>query len=422
VIRLAFATLGCKTNAFDTAAIAGGFPKESYQIVPFDETADIYVINTCTVTGRTDYKSRNLIRKALQRKDLDPQTRVVVTGCFAQRSREEIAAMGAIDFIVDNQSKFDIATIIAGMDYSFQDIGQAQDFRSVPVSGMLERTRAFQKIQDGCDCCCTYCAVPSARGQSRSARLGDVLSQAKLFVASGYKEIVLGGVNLGLFQDGKSGLADVVEALQEIDGLVLIRLSSIEPELWTHGLLTRISRCSKLCPHFHIPLQSGCDSVLKRMGRHYDTRYFKQLIKDILEIFPHAAIGLDVISGFPGETIEEFDSTQSFLQELDIAYLHVFSYSKRSGTPAAVMPDQIPNLEKTRRTNLLTDLSNNKKQLYTSRLIQDRILLRGVIEDQTDGLFSMLSDHYIRCYISQPATSGELRLISPTRTYKDGVI
>lgn len=231
MIRVAIATLGCKTNAYESAAIAARFPQTEYILVPFDAAADIYIINTCTVTGRTDYKSRNLIRKALARKEKDPSIRIVATGCFAQRNPDEIRDLGDIDLIVDNQSKADIAAILNSGDYVFQDIMRSRDFAYRPVAKMVEHSRAFQKIQDGCDYRCAYCAVPYGRGSSRSAALSDVLEQARLFVQNGYREIVLGGVNLGLYQDGDHGLADVVEALQDIDNLELIRLSSIEPQL-----------------------------------------------------------------------------------------------------------------------------------------------------------------------------------------------
>ncbi|MGC9362746.1 MAG: radical SAM protein, partial [Candidatus Syntrophosphaera sp.] len=241
MIRVAIATLGCKTNTYESSAIARQFDPGTHCLVPFNEPADIYIINTCTVTGRTDYKSRNLIRRALERKLADPSIRVVVTGCYAQREPDAIRGMGAIDLVADNQNKQDIARLLNDPGYAFSDIMEAKDFSYRPVGEIVEHTRAFQKIQDGCDFRCSYCAIPYGRGNSRSARFGDVVSQARLFVENGYKEIVLGGVNLGLYEDGRHGLADVVEALEEIQGLELIRLSSLEPQLVTPGLLARIS-------------------------------------------------------------------------------------------------------------------------------------------------------------------------------------
>ncbi len=421
MIRIAIATLGCKTNAFESSVIIDQFDAGDCTLVPFENEADVYIINTCTVTNRTDFKSRNLIRKALARKNADPNVKVVVTGCFAQRSYDEIRLIGDVDLVIDNQNKQDIAKLLKSGEERFGDIMQAKEFCYRPVKNMVEHSRAFQKIQDGCDFRCTYCAVPDARGHNRSARLSDVISQAELFARSGYKEIVLGGVNLGLYKDGEHGLADVVEALQQISGLELIRLSSIEPQLLTSELLHRIQQCDKLCPHFHIPLQSGCDSVLQRMGRHYDSSEFRHTIENVLDIFPDAAIGLDVITGFPGESEEEFSMTLSFLQKLDIAYLHVFSYSKRKDTPAATMPDQVSKQVSGMRSGILTKLSETKKQTYTLKLITKGNAIRGVCESVSEGLGTFLSDHYIRGYTDGTPTVGEICKITPQSVYRDGV-
>ena len=419
--RVAIATLGCKTNAFESASIMDGFSGADFYLVPFEEEADIYIINTCTVTNRTDFKSRNLIRKALSHKERNPAVRVVVTGCFAQRSYDEVHSLGKVDLVIDNQSKLDIASLLDSSEERFEDIMQAREYSFRPVKGMVEHSRAFQKIQDGCDYRCTYCAVPYARGHSRSATLEDILSQARLFVQNGYKEIVLGGVNLGLYKEGDIGLSEVVKSLQELDGLELIRLSSLEPQLLTSAILRSFRECSKVCPHFHIPLQSGCESVLRRMGRHYTTSEFTELIENIIELYPDAAIGLDVITGFPGETEEEFANTVELLESLPIAYLHVFSYSKRKDTPAAQMPNQIPGPIKTQRTGVLTALSTAKKEAYTALLIKRKQELRGVCESITDGWGTFLSDHYIRCYLQNPPPQGAICKVIPTQSHLDGV-
>lgn len=421
MIRVAIATLGCKTNTYESSAIARQFDPRTHCLVPFNEPADIYIINTCTVTGRTDYKSRNLIRRALERKQADPSIRVVVTGCYAQREPDAIRNMGEIDLVVDNQNKQDIARLLNDPDYVFSDIMVAKDFIYRPVGGMVEHTRAFQKIQDGCDFRCSYCAIPYGRGNSRSARFGDVISQARLFVENGYKEIVLGGVNLGLYEDGQHGLADVVEALEEIKGLELIRLSSLEPQLVKPGLLARISSCGKLCPHFHLALQSGCDSVLKRMNRDYSVREVEGLLSEISGLFPNAAIGMDVITGFPGEDENEFEATRSFLAGLDIAYLHVFPFSRRRGTPADTMPGQVLNQEKKRRAGILTQLSSKKKNAYMERLISKGVKLRGVSEKSVRAYVTFLSDHYIRVYTKESFKQGKLLEKVPTQKYLNGV-
>lgn len=404
-LKLAIATLGCKTNYFESAGIAEGFPNA--EIVDFSEPADIYIVNSCTVTNRTDYKSRNLIRKALAQKAKNPQIKIVVTGCFAQRSAAEVAALGDIDYIVDNQAKLDIAGIIQGDTYSFGDIMQARDFAYKPIHSMLGHTRAFQKIQDGCDFYCSYCAVPYARGHSRSARFIEVLQQAQLFVGNGFREIVLGGVNVGLYRDGDKGLGDVVKAMAEIPELKLIRISSLEPQLFTPEILAAFKDTPKICPHFHIPLQSGSDTILKTMGRRYDTALVQGLTRDILRAFPDAAIGFDVICGFPSETQELFEQTLAFLQSLPLAYLHVFSYSARKQTPAATLPDQVPGNISSNRSRILSALSAKKKAQYATHLRELNPVLRGVIEQTHDNYSESLSDHYLRVRLPQTLEIGD---------------
>ena len=412
MIRIALSTLGCKINQAESAAILAQFDAAEYSVVAWEEAADIYIINTCTVTNRTDYKSRFLIRTALARKAQNPLVKVVVTGCFAQRSAAEIASLGEVDFIVDNQQKLDIATILAGSKYVFRDIMDARDFSYKPFATMHERTRAFQKIQDGCDFYCAYCAVPYARGHARSAPLEQVLQQARLFVAHGYKEIVLGGVNLGLYHDGKHDLGDVAEKMAQIEGLELIRLSSIEPQLLSQKLIQRLQAIPQICPHFHIPLQSGCDAVLGRMKRRYNTALMKSLVYSILGAFPDAAIGCDVITGFPGESEAEHSETQSFIQSLPLAYLHVFSYSKRKGTPADTMPNQVPKAIKNQRARQLSDLSEQLKQNYAAKLKEGNVTLRGIAETHKHGGTEFLSDHYLRVLIPQLIPIGELAEVS----------
>lgn len=418
--RLAIATLGCKTNSYESAAIASAFP-EGFELVDFSDDADVYVVNTCTVTGRTDFKSRNLIRKALARKALDPSVKVVVTGCFAQRHPMEVAALGPVDLIVDNQSKAQIWNLLKGAANEFHDASEADGFVYTPVTSMLERSRAFQKIQDGCGLFCAYCAVSYARGPSRSARKEDVLAQAELFVANGYKEIVLGGVNLGLYQDNGLDLADLLHLLKKVPGLELIRLSSLEPQLVSVRLLEELASDPIFCPHLHLSLQSGSETVLRRMGRRYGAADFMGLITRIKAVLPDAAVGADVIVGFPGETESEFEQTVALIRELPMAYLHVFSYSKRPGTPAARMPDQIPGPVKKQRSSVLTNLAKDKTNHYINMLIDSQIPIRGVVEAIEGGTATLLSDHYIRAYTSDPVKQGELICLVPVQPHEDGL-
>ena len=397
-MRIAIATLGCKANQAESAVILDQFG--DFQLVPWQEEADIYIINTCTVTNRTDYKSRYLIRQALAQKAKNPFAKIVVTGCFAQRYPEEIAKMGNIDLLIDNQQKLNIADILAGGNYEFMDIMQAKEFAYKPTTKMYNRTRAFQIIQNGCDFNCAYCAVPYGRGRSRSATLEQVLQQAHLFVESGYKEIVLSGINLGLYKDGNNDLTDVLLRLNAIKGLELIRLSSVEPQLFNAKLINTLPLISKLCPHYHLPLQSGSDSGLKRMKRHYITDTINQLVIKIGERIAYPAIGMDVITGFPGETEEEHQQTCNFLRSLPLAYLHIFSFSKRKGTPAFELPNQIPKTIKNHRANELTQISRELTVAYTNSLVENNIPLRGIVEKSANGYCEFLSDHYVRVRFS----------------------
>jgi threonylcarbamoyladenosine tRNA methylthiotransferase MtaB len=408
MIRIASKTLGCKTNQAESAILLNQFPTDNYCLVDWEDEADIYIINTCTVTNRTDYKSRYHIRQALSRKLANPRVKVIVTGCFAQRSRSEIAEMGEVDYIIDNQNKLGIADIINGESYSFTDIMTARDFSFKPVNNMMGHTRAFQKIQDGCDFYCAYCAVPYARGHARSATMEQVIEQARLFADNGYKEIVLGGVNLGLYRDGEADLADVVANMSQIKALELIRLSSVEPQLFSSNLIKRLKDLPKLCPHFHIPLQSGSDEVLSRMGRRYDTALVKDLVAMLTDSFALPAIGFDVITGFPGETEANHMETYNLLSSLPLAYLHVFSYSKRKGTPADKMPNQVPKDTKHQRTVQLTQLSDSLTDTYRNRLALHKTPLRGIVELHTGQGSEFLSDHFIRVSIPQIVSIGEL--------------
>lgn len=394
-------TLGCKINQFESSALAEQFELMGYQPTDDQSSADIIIINTCTVTNRTDFKSRNLIRKALQHKLSNPHVKVFVTGCYAQRDRQDILALGDLDGVIDNQNKTHPLFWFENSAYQFQDIFSADCFSFTPVSKMYERTRAFLKVQDGCNFFCHYCAVPYARGKSRSSKLSDVLSQVQSLCKNSYQEIVLGGINLGLYRDPETDtdLAGLLRIIHQEESLKLIRLSSIEPQLFSPTLLEALSSLPKICPHLHIPLQSGSDSVLNRMGRNYSTREVSSLVKTLKAHNPYLAIGMDVITGFPGETEAEFSETVSFLSSLKPSYLHVFSYSKRHGTPAASFPQQVHGNVIAQRTSFLSSLGYQFKKEYALMLIKEQIPLRGIIEKENRGIATALSDHYLRINI-----------------------
>ncbi|MCK4654179.1 MAG: tRNA (N(6)-L-threonylcarbamoyladenosine(37)-C(2))-methylthiotransferase MtaB [Candidatus Cloacimonetes bacterium] len=413
---IAAITFGCKVNQYETACILDDFINAGYKVVDYNEPADIYIINTCTVTNRTDYKSRNAIRKAIKQKEENPSVKIVVTGCYAQRSYKEITKLGEVDLIIDNNSKGKILESInrvprcnnwgveANLDaFNFQDISKATGFEELFTTSMIDRTRAFIKIQDGCDYFCAYCAVPFGRGNPRSRKKENVLNQIKKLVENGYKEFVLGGINLGLYggenMKDKYFLSHLLWDIEAIKGVELIRLSSIEPQLFDNDLLDFFKESKKLCPHFHIPLQVGCDELLTKMGRKYSTADFREIIQKIKHILPDVAIGIDVIVGLPGETDGLFYKTFEYLSELDFTYLHVFPYSKRLGTKAEKMNGHIHGKIIRERSKKLIELSQDKLQEYLDYIVKNNVGLKGIIEKKTKNYWTSLSDHYIRIYL-----------------------
>ncbi len=398
--KIASITFGCKVNQYETSCIVDDFTRAGYQTTEFNNLADVYIINTCTVTNRTDYKSRNAIRKALNKKLINPSVKVVVTGCYSQRKKNEIEKLGDVDLIVDNNSKSKIFEGLFSGNQLFKDINEQHDFDEISTTKMLDKTRAFIKVQDGCDYFCAYCAIPYARGCSRSRNKDNILNQIKKLVDKGYKEFVLGGINLGLYGvEYDYSLAKLLYEIELINGVELIRLSSIEPQLFTDELLDYFTKSNKICHHFHIPLQTGCDKLLSSMGRHYTTEQFQNTITKIRKIFPDVAIGIDVIAGLPGETEELFQKTHDFLSNLKFTYLHVFSYSKRSGTKAEKMKGHVNGNIIKQRSNELILISSIKLAEYTKFILENNINLMGVIEQKTDDYWTALSDHYVRVYV-----------------------
>ncbi|MBI9032495.1 tRNA (N(6)-L-threonylcarbamoyladenosine(37)-C(2))-methylthiotransferase MtaB [bacterium] len=423
--RIAVATFGCKINQYESAGIIAQFEDHGFQHVAFDEEAEVYVVNSCTVTNRTDFKSRNAIRKILKKKELNPNLVLIITGCYVQRNREELRTLGDIDIVVDNQHKNIIYDLYCAKQDSFDDIMKYKEFSEMKATEMYDRSRAFVKIQDGCNFFCTYCAIPYARGTSRSRKKEDVLEQIKILVDNGYHEVVLGGINMGLYgRDLYENyfFADLLADIEKISGLDDIRLSSIEPQLFTPDVLDFFKNSKKITPHFHIPLQSGSDSILKAMKRHYDTAEFRQTISNIISIFPNAAFGIDVIVGFPGESDSLFQETYDFLASLPITYLHVFTYSRRKGTPAFAMKNQINGTIKKERTNKLIDLSNILTKKYIDLILTQKIELTAVVEEELDGMWTSLSDHFVRIYYyGKNLKKKEKIRVKPIRPYKEGI-
>jgi threonylcarbamoyladenosine tRNA methylthiotransferase MtaB len=411
--KIAALTFGCKINQYETICIINEFIQAGWRQVDFSQPADMYLINTCTVTNRTDYKSRNAIRKALKQKEINSNCRIIVTGCYAQLNYQAIQKLGDIDYIIDNNHKNMVFPIFQSRhEPGFADISNEHDFAEQTTSTMLNRSRAFLKVQDGCDYSCAYCAVTHARGPSRSRDLQNIITQVNALAEKGYSEFVLAGVNLGLYGYDKKDnyyLTELIQDIEKISDVKLIRLSSIEPQLFSAKLINYIQNSSKICPHFHIPMQSGSDELLHSMGRNYSQDEFKNLFYSLHNATPFAAIGIDIIVGLPGETEELFNQTKTFLTELPFAYFHVFPYSRRPETRAYNMPDQVHGTITHQRVQQLTALSIQKKATYQQKLIDNKVILTAVIEDNSPHGISGLSDHYIRIHCSSDsANPGDL--------------
>ncbi len=397
--RVAVHTLGCKLNFAETSTIAGQFRAQGYEVVGIDDGADVCIINTCSVTERADRECRQMVRRALRH---SPDAYVIVAGCYAQLRPAEIAAIPGVDLVLGTKEKFHVFEHAEG----FQKAPQSRTFvgsvESMDVAdqasslGFSDRTRAFLKVQDGCDYSCAFCTIPLARGASRSVAVFDVVNEAKRVVQEGYREIVLTGVNVGDYghKNGTS-LPRLLSELVDIDGLDRIRISSIEPNLLTDELLALWKLNTKLCKHFHIPLQGGNDDLLKAMRRRYLTDLYADRVRTVRELLPEAGIGADVIVGFPGETDDLFSKTYRFLVDLPISYLHVFTYSERPNTPASDFPGRVEPRIRSERSEMLRILSSRKRDVFHSSFMNKNV--KVLFEDQAvNGNWSGLTGEYVR--------------------------
>ncbi|MFN4110946.1 MAG: tRNA (N(6)-L-threonylcarbamoyladenosine(37)-C(2))-methylthiotransferase MtaB [Ignavibacteria bacterium] len=397
--KVAFHTLGCKLNYAETSVIGNSFLRRGFTVTDFDSRADVYVINTCTVTENAERECRQIIRRALRH---NPDGFVIVTGCYAQLRPEEIQKIEGVDLVLGSKEKFEIFNFIDSLQKKelaciyvtplekLNDFGPA--FSSLPE----ERTRAFLKIQDGCDYKCSFCTIPKARGMSRSEPEEEAIKQLTELVIQGYKEIVLTGVNVGDYGSKiNTNLYNLLKKLIRVDGDFRIRISSIEPNLLTDEIIELVAIEDKLCKHFHIPLQSGSDRILRKMQRRYLSKLYAERIERVKSLIPEAGIGVDVIVGFPDESEEDFYTTKEFLSNLPISYLHVFTYSERPGTPAAEMDNQVPKDERKRRTNILRLLGARKKyQFYLEMLgSQQKVLFE---HREKDNSIKGFTSNYIR--------------------------
>ncbi len=395
--KIAFYTLGCKLNYSETSSISRMCEGRGYEKVDFTNRPDIFVINTCSVTENADKKCRKIVQEA---KKISPQSFVTIIGCYAQLKPREISEIPGVDAVLGAAEKFRLFDYLH--DFTREgifasEIKEATAYHS--SYSMAERTRTFLKVQDGCNYGCAFCTIPLARGKSRSDYLSNVVKQAQDIAEKGVKEIVLTGVNIGDFgiQEGKrkEKFIDLIKALDQVRGIKRFRISSIEPNLLSDDIIGFVAQSRRFVPHFHIPLQSGSDTILKRMNRRYLSHSYVQRVEKIKKLIPHCCIGVDVIAGFPGETEEEFLETYHFLNELDVSYLHVFTYSERPNTPAIAMDSIVPKKKRSERSNMLRNLSEKKRRrFYTQHLSETYTVLFE--EEVKDGIMYGFTENYIR--------------------------
>lgn len=390
--KAALLNLGCKVNAYETEAMQHLLEEAGYEIVPFTQKADVYVINTCSVTNMADRKSRQMLHKA---KKNNPDSIVVAAGCYVQTSEKEVLNDLSVDIVIGNDRKHDLVRLLE--EYSMDSVNDTvddindgkHDFEELFIDQTKEHTRAFIKVQDGCNQFCSYCIIPYARGRVRSRRFENVIAEVERLAANGFKEVVLTGIHLssyGVDFEEATGLLELIQAVNAVKGIERIRLGSLEPKIVTEHFASELSKLDKICPHFHLSLQSGCDATLKRMNRKYTTKEYERGCELLRKYFVHPAITTDVIVGFPGETEEEFEQTKAYLEHIHFYEMHIFKYSKRKGTRAAVMPDQIDEQIKAVRSEKLIalghDMSKEFRKFYIGKNEEVLFEEKAVIGDK----------------------------------------
>lgn len=390
--KAALHNLGCKVNAYETEAMQHLLEDAGYEIVPFTQKADVYVINTCSVTNMADRKSRQMLHKA---KKNNPDSIVVAAGCYVQTSEKEVLNDLSVDIVIGNDRKHDLVRLLE--EYSLDSVNDTvddindgkHDFEELFIDQTKEHTRAFIKVQDGCNQFCSYCIIPYARGRVRSRRFENVIAEVERLAANGFKEVVLTGIHLssyGVDFEEATGLLELIQAVNAVKGIERIRLGSLEPKIVTEHFASELSKLDKICPHFHLSLQSGCDATLKRMNRKYTTKEYERGCELLRKYFVHPAITTDVIVGFPGETEEEFEQTKAYLEHIHFYEMHIFKYSKRKGTRAAVMPDQIDEQVKAARSEKLIalghDMSKEFRKFYIGKNEEALFEEKAVIGDK----------------------------------------
>ncbi|MBR1758741.1 MAG: tRNA (N(6)-L-threonylcarbamoyladenosine(37)-C(2))-methylthiotransferase MtaB [Lachnospiraceae bacterium] len=419
-LTCAFLTLGCKVNAYETDAMTQQFRSAGYRIGSFEEKADIYVVNTCTVTSIADRKSRQMLHRA---KKTNPEAIVVAAGCYVNAAAEKLLADAAVDLVIGNHEKNQIVSLVEAYlaDHSqmrfSNDVLKEREYETLVIADAGEKTRAYIKIQDGCNQFCTYCIIPYARGRIRSRNADEVVTEVTDLVAKGYKEVVLTGIHLSSYGRDKQeedALLSLILRLCKIDGLMRIRLGSLEPRIITEQFVSALKDEEKFCPHFHLSLQSGCLETLKRMNRHYTPEEYLEKCQMLREAWIDPAITTDVIVGFPGETEEEFETTKAFLREAAFSQMHIFKYSRREGTKAAVMPNQVLEPVKNERSAELISLENEMRKHYMERFIgtTQKVLFEEPVE--VDGVTYLVghNERYLRIGVPfEEGLEGEVRSV-----------
>lgn len=420
----AFYTLGCKVNQYETEAMIELFKNEGYEICDFSEKADVYVINTCSVTHMGDRKSRQMIRRA---KKQNPKAVIAVSGCYSQTAPEEILSIDGVNLVIGNKGRNKITSLVKNLTCNSKvnavsDIMSTHDFEELHIENYTDRTRAYIKIQDGCSQFCSYCIIPYARGPVRSRPESEIISEIEKLTKKGFTEIILVGIHVASYgKDLKNtSLEDLLIKVDKIEGVKRIRMSSIEPMTLNKEFVEKVKASTKLCPHFHISLQSGCDETLKRMNRHYTTDKYLEIVNGLRDAFSECAITTDIMVGFPGETDEEFDKTAEFVKKADFAEAHVFMYSQRKGTPAAKRPDQIAPQIKEERSKKMIELTNQSRDKFLSQFVGQ--VKEVLFEQIVGGYFEGKTANYITVRIK---TNENLQGIYKNVLFeelKDGVI
>ena len=396
--KAALHNLGCKVNAYETEAMQELLEKNGYEIVPFHDLADVYVINTCSVTNMADRKSRQMLHKA---KKMNPDAIVVAAGCYAQADTEKLKEDNAVDLILGNNQKTQIVEVLEEYEkeHSKQvqviEINHTKEYEELSIEQTAEHVRAYIKVQDGCNQFCTYCIIPFARGRVRSRKIADVLREVETLASKGYKEVVLTGIHLSSYgvdfsKEERESLLSLIQAVSKVEGIQRIRLGSLEPRIITEEFLEGIVATGKVCPHFHLSLQSGCNKTLKNMNRRYSAQEYAEKCELIRKYYPAPALTTDVIVGFPMETEEDFQASYDFVEKIHFYETHIFKYSRRAGTKAAVMPDQIPEEIKSERSAKMIELGHRKQKAYEERLLgtTQEVLMEEAVETE-DGIYQV---------------------------------